>query len=763
MASHLLRATRGVGSRCVHSSSKNASQPKILIPKASFKEPLPKIGFVGTGVMGAAISQRLINDGYHLTIYNRSRSDRFEELVDLGAVAAANPGEVGAQSDIVFTMVGGPPDVSHVVAGPDGILSGLKAGGMTVDLTTSCPELARDLHKIANDHGVVSIDAPVTGGDAGAKNGTMSMFLGGPERDCLVLEEVLTSMATTVTRFGEAGAGQSAKLANQIGISGQILAMAESMVFAHSQGIDLAKWLPAIATGGAGSFSMNAYAPRVMRRDFDPGFFVEHFIKDMDLALHQCRVAGLSLPGLALCQSLFLSLKAQGNGHLGIQALVLAIEGLNAVTLPTAEVIMPGSLLPSTVTPTETKTESPPKLSQLKTTDEDFRVINLSAGPACIDVDVLKEAQTNFVNHKGSGMGMMEMSHRDAGGVVQTAIQNATDSVRDLLEVPENYHVLWMQGGAHGQFAASLMNCLGDKKQVDVVETGFWSERFRTTEAERVCDVNVAWSGASNGYKSLASPSEWNYSTDSAFLHMCMNETIQGTEFFEDPTLAADAPFISCDATSTLMSRPVDINKYGIIYASGGKNLGTAGTTCVIVRDDLLGNAVDHCPSVLNYTKQAFSAPISSIYNTPPTYLLYMAGLVLDKYKQQGGLEHMESMNKQKAGMVYDLIDNSNGFYTNTVSTEDRSRMNAPFRILDGQHPELESALMLAAKDRGIEQLFAHPLYPGLRITMYNGLEQQALETTAQFMKDFYHQHRVELQPSIPSFGSDSDFPSEAI
>lgn len=730
----VVRTTRSFASQTPAAHSPQVTLA-TLNEQPEFQLPKPRLGFVGTGVMGAAISKNLLADGYDLSIYNRSNSDRFQELVDLGATPASSPAEAAERSDVIFTMVGTPVDVESVVAGPTGTLAGLSTGGMTVDMTTSCPTLAIRLAELAAEQGKSSIDAPVTGGDIGARNGTLSIFLGGNATDCQLLEPVLDSMATTVNRFGDAGAGQQAKLANQIGIASQVIAMAESMAYAHKAGVDLAVWLPAVASGGAGSFSMTNYAPRIMRRDFDPGFFVDHFIKDMGLALDQCTKMGLSLPGLALCQSLFLALRAQGHGAKGIQAIVLALEEINRITLPTADVIMP-----SPAAPTPAPAPAPK------------RVINLSAGPATLDYSAMKEAATNFLSYKNSGMSMMEMSHRDAGGPVQNAIQNASDSVRDLLEVPGDYHVLWMQGGAHAQFAATIMNTLGDKKSVDVVQSGYWSERFKLSEAERYCDVGVAWSGEGYGYTRHAPVSEWNVNPDSAFVHVCLNETVQGVEYHYDPKLPGTpgdgSPFLVCDATSTLMSRPMDIENYGIVFASAGKNLGPAGSTCVIVKDSLLGNAADVCPSVLNYTKQAASLPISSIYNTPPTYNLYMTSLVLAEYQKRGGLEKIQQNGLDRSQRIYDIIDQSNGLFSNGVEHESRSRMTIPFQISDGADPALAAEFQRAGAEAGIEQLLLHPLFPGLRITMYNGLADSDFDVVEGFMQKFVTDHSTFTVPA---------------
>eukprot|EP00035_Acanthoeca_spectabilis_P018970 m.409881 g.409881 ORF g.409881 m.409881 type:complete len:452 (-) comp16804_c0_seq7:166-1521(-) len=379
------------------------------------------------------------------------------------------------------------------------------------------------------------------------------------------------------------------------------------------------------------------------------------------------------------------------------------------------------------------------------------RVVNLSAGPATLMDGAMETAAANFLDHQGTGMSIMEMSHRNPGGAVQTAIADATQSIRDLLDVPSNYHVLWMQGGAHGQFAATILNCLGDKDQVDVVHSGFWSERFATTEANRFCKVNTAWSGEQTGFKTLGDPAtEWNWSPDSAFIHMCANETIHGVEYLTDPELPDAAPWVSCDATSTLLSRPVDVSKYGILYASAGKNLGPAGTTCVIVRDDLLGMAADSCPSVLNYAKQAGSAPISSLYNTPPTHTLYMVSLVLREYERMGGLGVIAANAQRRAEHLYDILDHSGGVFSNKVEPSVRSRMSMPFRVLGG-HPELEQKFIAAGKAEGIEELFLHPLFPGLRITAYNGLTDQAVGRVAALLERFADEHHHLVDHDTPS------------
>lgn len=431
-----------------------------------------------------------------------------------------------------------------------------------------------------------------------------------------------------------------------------------------------------------------------------------------------------------MAHMLFCSLEAQGHGDKGIHGIVLAMEELNKLQLPTAATEFK--------LPEATKAAPEPKKPM-------HRALNLSAGPSTVSTDVMLEAQKNFLDHDGSGMGFMEMSHRDAGGVVQNAMTYCTDATRDLLDVPDDYHVLWMAGGAHAQFAASIQNLVSPEGAIDVVRTGFWADRFRTTEAERLCkDVGVAWNGMNENYSRVGAADEWKWSENSEMIHLCLNETIQGCEYLYDPKLADNAPIISCDATSTLLSRPMDIENYGLVYASAGKNLGPAGVTCVIVRDDLLGKARTECPGVINYSRQAETMPIQSLYNTPPTYNFYMNSLVFKEYADMGGLEVIEQRAIQRAASIYDMIDNSGGMYVNNVQSEARSRMNVPFRIVDRfgtPDSVLEAKFIAEAEVKGIQQLFAHPLFPGLRVTMYNALPQEHVAITAEFMHEFFHNY----------------------
>lgn len=293
-----------------------------------------RLGWVGTGVMGCHMAQHCIKAGYlPITVYNRTAS-KAQPLADLGATVVSSPREVAENSDVVFTMVGYPTDVREVISGTNGILSGLREGGIVVDLTTSEPGLAAELAALASTQGKFVIDAPVTGGDIGAKKGTLSIMVGGLDQAIEQIMPLLNCFATTVNVFGGPGAGQHCKMANQISIASSMLGMCEGLMYAHVAGLDLETYLAAIAGGGAGSFSVQSYAPRILKGDMEPGFYVEHFVKDLGIALEACKQLKISLPGLALAQQLYVSLMACGDGRLGTQALIKTLERLNGKALP---------------------------------------------------------------------------------------------------------------------------------------------------------------------------------------------------------------------------------------------------------------------------------------------------------------------------------------------------------------------------------------------------------------------------------------------
>ncbi|KAL1210674.1 putative 3-hydroxyisobutyrate dehydrogenase-like 1 [Cardamine amara subsp. amara] len=291
-----------------------------------------RIGWIGTGVMGRSMCGHLIKAGYTVTIFNRTIS-KAQTLIDMGANLAESPNSLASQSDVVFSIVGYPSDVRHVLLDPNsGALSGLRTGGVLVDMTTSEPSLAEEIAKAASFTKCFSIDAPVSGGDLGAKNGKLAIFAGGDETTVKRLDPLFSLMGK-VNYMGTSGKGQFAKLANQITIASTMLGLVEGLIYAYKAGLDVKKFLEAISSGAAGSKSIDLYGDRILKRDLDPGFYVNHFVKDLGICLKECERMGLALPGLALAQQLYLSLKAHGEGHLGTQALILSLERLNNVSV----------------------------------------------------------------------------------------------------------------------------------------------------------------------------------------------------------------------------------------------------------------------------------------------------------------------------------------------------------------------------------------------------------------------------------------------
>ncbi|XP_050217626.1 probable 3-hydroxyisobutyrate dehydrogenase-like 1, mitochondrial [Mercurialis annua] len=292
-----------------------------------------RIGWIGTGVMGRSMCSHLIKAGYSLTVFNRTLS-KAQPLLDMGANLADSPLSVAKQSDVVFSIVGFPSDVRHVLLNPiTGALQGLRPGGVLIDMTTSDPSLAVEIFAAASAKSCHSIDAPVSGGDRGAKNGTLAIFAGG---DKSVVDRVnpIFALMGKVNYMGTPGKGQFAKLANQITIASTMVGLVEGIVYAYKAGLNVELYLNAISTGAAGSKSIDLYGARILNRDFEAGFYVNHFVKDLGICLKECEKMGVALPGLALAQQLYLSLKAHGEGNLGTQALILALERLNNFSLP---------------------------------------------------------------------------------------------------------------------------------------------------------------------------------------------------------------------------------------------------------------------------------------------------------------------------------------------------------------------------------------------------------------------------------------------
>lgn len=292
--------------------------------------PQTRIGWIGTGVMGVSMCGHLMSRGYPVTVYNRTKA-KAHRLIDRGAKWADSPRAVAGQSDIVFTMVGFPQDVREVYLGDDGVLAGASRGSIVVDMTTTQPSLAREIEAAAIGKGVTAMDAPVSGGDIGAKNATLSIMVGGDEQTFQTLLPLFEAMGKNIIHQGKAGAGQHTKMCNQIVIAGTMIGVCESLLYGHKAGLNLETMLQSISGGAASCWTLHNLAPRILKRDFDPGFFVQHFVKDMGIALEEAKRANLVLPGLALVHQLYLAVQAQGHGRLGTQALTLALEQMSAV------------------------------------------------------------------------------------------------------------------------------------------------------------------------------------------------------------------------------------------------------------------------------------------------------------------------------------------------------------------------------------------------------------------------------------------------
>jgi 3-hydroxyisobutyrate dehydrogenase len=289
-----------------------------------------RIGWIGTGVMGRWMCEHAMTRGFTATVYNRSR-DKAQPLLDKGATFADTPKAVAEQSDVVFAIVGFPKDVREVFLGADGALAGSKPGTILVDMTTSEPGLAAEIHAAAKAKGVHALDAPVTGGDIGAKNGTLSIMIGGDKAAADAVTPVFEAMGKTIVHHGAAGTGQHAKMVNQILISSTMIAVCEAMMYGYKSGLNMESVLKSVSVGAAGSKALEVLAPRMLRRDFEPGFYVEHFIKDLGIALAEAERMNLSLPGVALAKQLYEAVRAQGYGRKGTQALLLALESLSGV------------------------------------------------------------------------------------------------------------------------------------------------------------------------------------------------------------------------------------------------------------------------------------------------------------------------------------------------------------------------------------------------------------------------------------------------
>ncbi|CAH9098435.1 unnamed protein product [Cuscuta epithymum] len=404
----------------------------------------------------------------------------------------------------------------------------------------------------------------------------------------------------------------------------------------------------------------------------------------------------------------------------------------NVSTFPTT-VTLPSSTKPASISCNSTANaavahvQTPPP--SVVSSD---RVFNFAAGPATLPENVLRKAQAELVNWNGSGMSVMEMSHR--GKEFLSIIQKAEADLRALLGIPDEYAVLFLQGGATTQFSAVPLNLCSPEDTTDYIVTGSWGDKaFK--EAGKYCKPNLIWSGKSEKYTKIPSFESLEQSSNARYLHICANETIHGVEFKNYPTPGNPSTILIADMSSNFCSKPVDVSKFGIIYAGAQKNVGPSGVTIAIIRKDLIGNAQASTPVMLDYKIHADN---NSLYNTPPCYGIYMCGLVFEDLLGQGGLGEVEKKNKKKAGILYETIDSSNGFYRCPVEESVRSLMNVPFTLAKS---ELEAEFIKEAAAEKMVQLKGHRSVGGMRASIYNAMPLAGVEKLVAFMKDFQARH----------------------
>ncbi|MCS3805911.1 phosphoserine aminotransferase [Chromobacterium alkanivorans] len=359
------------------------------------------------------------------------------------------------------------------------------------------------------------------------------------------------------------------------------------------------------------------------------------------------------------------------------------------------------------------------------------KVYNFSAGPAVLPHQVLAEAQSEMLDWHGSGMCVMEMSHR--GKEFMEIIHDAEHDLRELMQIPANYKVLFLQGGASLQFSQVPLNLLGERDSVDIVNTGHWS-KLAIKEARRYAKVNVAASSEDLNFAYVPDEAAWQRDPKAAYLHYTSNETIGGLQFPFVPQSLPDVPLV-CDMSSDFLSREVDVSQFGLIYAGAQKNIGPSGLVVLIVREDLLGKARADLPTMLNYQVHADA---DSMYNTPPTFPIYISGLVFKWLKEQGGVKSIATRNEEKAGLLNHVIESSGGFYHTHIDAPFRSRMNVVFRL---KEEALEETFLLEARKNGLIQLKGHRAVGGIRASIYNAMPIEGVKSLANFMQDFARMH----------------------
>ena len=361
--------------------------------------------------------------------------------------------------------------------------------------------------------------------------------------------------------------------------------------------------------------------------------------------------------------------------------------------------------------------------------DVSKRAFNFCAGPAALPEAVLQRAQSELLDWQGRGLSVMEMSHRSDEYLAISG--KAEQDLRDLLTIPNDYKVLFLQGGASQQFAEIPLNLLPEDGVADYIDTGIWSKKS-IDEAKRYGHINVAASAKPYDYFAIPGQNEWQLSKDAAYVHYASNETIGGLQFDWIPEVG-DVPLVA-DMSSDILSRPLDVSKYGLIYAGAQKNIGPSGLVVAIVREDLLGRARSSCPTMLNYK---IAADNGSMYNTPATFSWYLSGLVFEWLKEQGGVEAMELRNRAKKELLYSAIDSSE-LYSNPVATNARSWMNVPFRLADDR---LDKPFLAGADARGLLNLKGHRSVGGMRASIYNAVGLDAVQALVAYMAEFEKEH----------------------
>ncbi len=353
------------------------------------------------------------------------------------------------------------------------------------------------------------------------------------------------------------------------------------------------------------------------------------------------------------------------------------------------------------------------------------RVYNFSAGPAALPTEVLAQAQSEMMDWNGSGMSVMEMSHR--GKDYMSIAKKAEADLRELMNIPENYKVLFVQGGASSQFAMVPINLLNGKKSADYLLTGQWSKKA-VAEAKRFCNVNLVADTSDSNFTTVPDEASLKFDPEAAYVHYTPNETIVGVEFDYIPD-TGDVPLVA-DMSSTILSRAIDVSKFGVIYAGAQKNIGPAGLTIVIVREDLIGNADSNMPVMFDYSTFAEN---ESMYNTPPTYSWYIASLVFAWGLNRGGMSDIEAVNRRKAEKLYKTIDDS-AFYSNPVAVNNRSWMNVPFILANA---DLDAAFIEQAAAKGLVTLKGHRSVGGMRASIYNAMPEEGVDALIAFMQAF--------------------------